>query len=141
MQSNRTRAENHKFYDNLYEKFSSFCDSGEIILMRDFNTRTPILQDNIADGDNSNNNNFCNLPEFYQNDMVMQRNYLDDLVNESETLLTDLCHGANLRMLNCRFVGDLMGFYIFLHYNHCYLSTIDYIIAPESKFVKCSDTN
>ena len=71
----------------------------------------------------------------------MQRNNLDDPVNESETLLTDVCHEANLRMLNVRFVGDLMGFYIFLHYNHCYLSTIDYIIAPESKFVKCSDTN
>ena len=56
MQSNRTRAENHKFYDNLYEKFSSFCDSGNIILNGDFNTRTQILQDYIAVDNNSKTN-------------------------------------------------------------------------------------
>ena len=51
--------------------------------------RTPILQDYIADDNNSNINNFCNLPDFYKNDMVMQRNNFDDSVNESGTLLTE----------------------------------------------------
>ena len=80
--------------------------------MGDFNARTR-LQDYIANDDNSKKNNFYNLPGFYQNKTVMQRNNLDDSVNGSGKLLTDLCPEANIRMLNGRFVGDLMGFYTF----------------------------
>ena len=39
-------------------------------------------------------------------------------------------------MLNGRFVEDLMGFYTFLHDSNCSLSTIDYILTPESIFYK-----
>ena len=77
--------------------------------MGDFNARTSRLQDYIANDDNSKNNNFCNLPGFYQNKTVMQRNNLDDSVNGSGKLLTDLCPEANLRMLNARFVRRSNG--------------------------------
>ena len=70
-------------YENLLEEIISFCDYGDIILMGDFNERTLRLLDCIANDENSKNNNFCNLPDFYENDMVMQRNNLDDSVNES----------------------------------------------------------
>ena len=49
--------------------------------MGDFDART-----SIADDDDTRKSNFCNLPDFYRNDIVMHRNYLDDSVNESGKL-------------------------------------------------------
>lgn len=117
---------------NLENEINHFNNKGEVLLLGDFNARTACDIDFI-EKDSIDLNQFTNdniLPENYPIDFTYKRNSLDQVINMQGKNLLNLCISARLRMLNGRYIGDLMGNYTCISNNG--YSTVDYCIASES---------
>ena len=127
-----------KHYDNdifyLENEINNFSNKGSILLIGDFNARTGCNLDFI-ENDSTEINKFTTqnlLPEYYDTDFVKKRNSVDKVVNLQGKNLLDLCVSARLRMLNGRYIGDLLGYYTCISNNG--YSTVDYCIVSEHLF-------
>ena len=116
-------------YETLESEINLLSSKGHILLMGDLNSRTSANPDFILyDG---NNENICNLlPENYKSDYFMPRKSQDKILNSQGKELLDLCVSAQLRILNGRFIGDLLGNITCL--NQRGNSIVDYAVASES---------
>ena len=70
------------------------------------------------------------LPDNYKSDFQLTRKSQDKIINPQGRDLLDLCVSAQLRILNGRFIGDLLGNMTFFSMKGC--SVVDYAITSES---------
>ena len=71
------------------------------------------------------------MPIFYESKSIKkERINQDKKTNEFGYELRDLCVSANLKILNGRTIGDLLGKYTYVGPKGC--STVDYIIASDN---------
>ncbi|CAG2198042.1 unnamed protein product [Mytilus edulis] len=107
-------------YDNdldfLENEISTFSMNGQIVLIGDLNARTGQRADFIVnESDHINNfDGFDLLLKNYITDSEINRNNKDTSVNTVGTKLLDLCLSSRLRLLNGRFLGDLLGYYTYM---------------------------
>ena len=110
-------------YEDLTNKLAQCLPQGDLILMGDLNARTQTLPDFI----NNENNDHIPVPppELYQTDTeIRDRWNVDTGSNSYGNKFLNLCKSLPLRILNGRFLGDLLGNYT------CFTprgsSTVDY---------------
>ena len=137
-------------YDNdflfLENEINNFCDKGKIVLIGDFNSRTGSYQDYI-ENDSIDLNQFSEndlLPEHYDIDQCSKRNNCDKIYNSQGESLLDLCISSRLRILNGRYIGDILGNFTCFTSNGN--SAVDYAIVsegllPSVKYFKSYDLN
>ena len=84
----------------------------------------------------SDSNDFLPIDNTLQTDSssFIHRYIQDKNVNTNGKHLADLCMINNLKILNGRNIGDLVGKYTCYHYNGS--STVDYIITETDLFDK-----
>lgn len=134
--SNNTDGE---IFDNLRLDLISYSNTGYIVLMGDFNSRTNMLNDYIQ------HDHYCNiesdiLPDFYIHDNEeLIRNNCDSSINENGQSLIDMCIESQLRILNGRMLGDSLGYYTY--YGPRGNSTIDYFVVSNDLLSKFSFVN
>ena len=121
---------NSPHYEDEYQKLEGeinlLTNKGKIFLTGDFNSRSNIYPDFIVDDDN--NENLSNiLPDNYKSDYFLPRKSLDKVINNQGRALLDLCASARLRILNGRFIGDLLGYFTCI--NSRGSSVVDYAVA------------
>ncbi|CAC5370659.1 unnamed protein product [Mytilus coruscus] len=100
-------------YNLLENEISTFARQGEILLMVDMNARTGKCPDFVT-GDSCQINNFDAenlIPDYYEVDTDIARNDQDNVTNVQGKSLLELCIASRLRILNCRFIGDSLGYY------------------------------
>ena len=73
-----------------------------------------MLNDYIQNDDINDNIPECPLPSDYPTDIPIHRAQLDQVHNLHGNLLTNTCKDFQLRILNERFLGHSLGYYIFL---------------------------
>ena len=88
------------------------------------------LGNNFKDYIMSDSNDFLRIDNTLQTDSSIQ----DKNTNTNSKHLADLCMINNLKILNGRKIGDLVGKYTCHHYNGS--STADYIITETDLFDK-----
>ena len=131
---------------NLEREINNFSNKGKIILLGDFNSRTGNSPDYIQN-DSKDINNFTNsnlLPDNYQIDKCFKRLSCDKVTNSQGNNLLDLCISSQLRILNGRYFGDILGNYTCMTSNG--FSAVDYGIVSEGllssvKYFKTYDFN
>ena len=103
---------NSTHYNNEYEHLESeinlLTDKGKILIMGDYNSRTSTGVDFISDDEVSQHMSDI-LPENYKSDIYLSRKSQDKILNSQGKELLNLCASAQLRMLNGRYVGDILG--------------------------------
>ena len=98
-------------WEDLTNKLAQCQQKGDLILMGDLNARTKMLPDFIA---NENNDHIPVPPsDLYEADTAetecIERWNIDTGFNSYGTKLLNLCKNLPLRILNGRFLGDLLG--------------------------------
>ena len=119
----------YNILDQIERETFQYQTKGEIIIMGDINARTGINPDFIA------NDNHDHLPleiPYTLDAPVKQRQSQDKTLDDRGKHLLELCIGGQLRILNGRKVGDLMGYHTSYQYNGS--STVDYGICSLSLF-------
>ncbi|CAG2242536.1 unnamed protein product [Mytilus edulis] len=81
---------------------------GNILIIGDLNARVSNHLDFISDENNIHDDLLNLLPDDYLGDSHIYRNSLDKVLNPHGKQLIDLCIASRLRILNGRFVGDLL---------------------------------
>jgi len=104
-----------------------YKDIGDIILCGDFNARISSEPDHI-------NNDECNFlplfPSYSADKQLLERQSMDSKLDKRGKELIDFCISNQLRILNGRTFGDLMGNFTCFTPNGC--STVDYTIVSEN---------
>ena len=116
-------------YQNLEYEISILSTKGKIMLMGDFNSRISTYPDFIVD-DEDNDKLSHILPDNYKADFNLLRKSQDRVYNSQGKDLLDLCASAQLRILNGRFIGDILGNMTCV--NKRGSSVVDYTITSES---------
>ena len=141
-----TSSHNENDFLILENEIFDFSCKGKIVLLGDFNSRTGEKTDYI-ENDSMDLNRLDNenlLPEDYQIDYCSHRNSQDSIANGQGENLLDLCVSSRLRMLNGRYLGDILGNYTCITYNG--FSVVDYAIVsegllPSVKYFQTHDFN
>lgn len=111
----------------LIEKdISCFKQKGDVLICGDLNARTSTETDFIV------NDSSFHLPLFDSckpDDQIMFRKNMDENTDERGKGIVDLCISNQLRIVNGRFIGDLLGQYTC--FNSHGQSTVDYLISNE----------
>lgn len=111
----------------LIEKdISCFKQKGDVLICGDLNARTSTETDFIV------NDSSFHLPLFDSckpDDQIMFRKNMDENTDERGKGIVDLCISNQLRIINRRFIGDLLGQYTC--FNSHGQSTVDYLISNE----------
>jgi len=102
---------------------------GKIFLTGDFNSRVADTSDFVLNDENIENVKHI-LPHTYISDFHFSRKSQDKIINAQGRDLLDLCVSARLRILNGRFIGDILGNITCLNTNGC--SVVDYSIVSQS---------
>ena len=98
-------------YEDLSNKLAQCLPRGDLVLMGDLNARTQRLPDFLL---NENNDHIpVPPPDLYEADTAETdfRNNIDTGSNSYGTKFLNLCKTLPLRILNGRFLGDLLGNY------------------------------
>ena len=122
---------------DIEAEVSKLSNFGEIALIGDFNARIGASPDYVIE-ESSETKIFQDiLPTDYVNDKFLPRNSLDNIINNQGQNLLNLCMSSRLRILNGRYLGDLLGYNTCFTVNGC--STVDYAVLSESLLssVKC----
>ena len=118
-------------FTTLKKHIASFDKDGIMLVGGgggDYNARTGRLLDFIED--DNRENVFVLQPEIVQNDQVKRKRMnQDNIINKFGHELRDICICTNLKILNGRTIGDLIGQPTYIGPNGC--STVDYVIASE----------
>ena len=110
-----------KLWGYIHEEITAFSALGNIMMTGDFNARTGVLIDYIAQGTMS----YIPLPPDYTLDKFYPRLSQDEQVNNYGKELINLCIASKLRIVNGRLNSD-GGFTCFTPRGN---SEVDYIIA------------
>ena len=125
--SNSERSNSEDLMGELEIEMLHFLQKGDIIVQGDLNARTGDIQETISEDDKE----FLNVPEDYEADEQHNRQSQDlGTVNARGRNLLEICTALNLRILNGRIVGDLVGKKTCFHYNGS--SVVDYVIASKN---------
>jgi exonuclease III len=122
----------HNLFDMIENYLIQFNTLGDTLIMGDFNARTGTLDDydndsNVVDG--------LHVPETSVGvDYLPSRQNCDQIINTRGKLLLELCQATEHRILNGRFIGDLLGYFTFLAHNGS--SSIDYILSNANLLAK-----
>ncbi|CAG2251087.1 unnamed protein product [Mytilus edulis] len=129
----------HDKHNNYYQSYDdNLSNNGinmrllKLALEGDFNSRTGDKLDYIKD-DSLDINNFAQtnlLPDEYKIDNCFNRYSCDKVVNGQGVNLLDLSTSSSLRILNGRYIGDIMGNFTCMTSNGS--SVVDYAIVSES---------
>ncbi|XP_069118915.1 uncharacterized protein [Argopecten irradians] len=103
----------------LKNEISKFSLDGKILLAGDFNARTGNLTDFQKHDDVSPHDVKINKPN--------KRESLDQVINVQGRQLIDLCISSRLRILNGRYLGDLLGNCSCIKHNGS--SVVDYVLT------------
>jgi exonuclease III len=119
-------------FQELENDISSFSTDGNIILLGDFNSRTGVIKDflnsqPITDVSDPLDMNTISILEQARRST---RNSSDLSVNNFGKNLIQLCINTDIRILNGRSIGDLLGCYTSHQYNG--KSVVDYILVSEN---------
>ena len=91
------------------------------------------MQDYIEE--NKDDRNYFDLPEQYKiTQFKRQKCNQDQHKNSYGEKLIDLATSTNMKILNGRTIGDLMGKYTYIGYNG--VSTVDYVLGSEDLLLK-----
>ena len=115
----------------LTKHIASFKKDDIILVGGDFNAHTGRLIDFIED-DNTIND-FVLQPEILQKrkDLIQRKRMNQDKkINKFGRDLRDICISTNMKILNGRTIGDLVGQLTYIGPNGC--STVDYVIGSEN---------
>ena len=102
-------------------------DKGNVLVIGDLNARIANHDDFIADENKIHSSLQDILPEDYVQDFNIDRNSLDKVFNSQGQQLIDLCITSQLRVLNGRFIGDMLGNMTCFKPSGC--STVDYALT------------
>ena len=116
-------------YQNLESEINSLTNKGRILLMGDFNSRTATGADFILH-DECNDRILDILPDNYKSDFYLARKSQDKILNSQGKELLNLCASAQLRLLNGRYVGDILGNMTCFNKMGC--SIVDYAVTSVS---------
>ena len=112
--------------ENLKVDLLQFCDENTpIVLIGDFNARTGNIPDNLEIDPNFD-------PSYLEQSEFKNRNNLDKTVTTHGKNFIDTITSRNLRILNGRFSGDLLG--NFTTYKNGHSSVNDYGVVSENLF-------
>ena len=122
---------NSPYYDDNFLKLETeipqVSDKGNILLIGDLNARIANRSDFIENEDELCGTLQNILPDEYICDFNINRNSVDSVFNSRGQQLLDLCIASQLRVLNGRLIGDMLGNMT------CYkpngTSTVDYALA------------
>ena len=124
---------NSPHYDNEFEHLESeinlLTGKGRIFITGDFNSRTSKELDFILDDEVAENMSHI-LPDNYISDYYLPRKSLDKVLNSQGKELLNLCASAQLRLLNGRYIGDVLGNITCYNAKGC--SIVDYAAASVS---------
>ena len=113
----------------LESEISQLSHKGNILVIGDLNARIAdkldYIENEIDIHDTCTLQNL--LPEDYSCDFNIARNSLDKICNNQGQQLLDLCIASQIRVLNGRFIGDIMGNLTCYKSNGA--STVDYALA------------
>ena len=97
-------------YEDLTNKLAQCLPKGDIILLGDMNARSQTLPDYIVNDDNEHIP--VPPPDLYEADMEIRTRFnMDTGTNSYGAKFLTLCKSLPLRILNGRFLGDLLGNY------------------------------
>ena len=117
--------------ENLRSDLLSFCDENTpIILIGDFNARTGDIPDNLVIDANFD-------PSVLEQTEFKKRNNLDQILNTQGKNFVDTLISNNLRILNGRFTGDLLG--NFTTHKNGHASVNDYGVVSDNFFDRISN--
>ena len=114
-------------YQILEKELSHYSRQGDIMLGGDFNSR---LGKKYTDYIISDTNDYLPVDQDLSLDHDNFRNHKDKNENSYGKLLSDLCITHNLKILNCRTIGDLTG--KFTCFSNNGNSTVDLVLAPNT---------
>lgn len=104
---------NSPYYDDEFLKLeteiSQVSDKRNILLVGDLNARICYRSDFIENEDELSGTLQNILPDEYICDFNINRNSVDSVFNSQGQQLLDLCIASQLRVLNGRFIGDMLG--------------------------------
>ena len=116
-----------EIFEELENDIVEFRSRGAVLLSGDFNSRTGKHEDYIHD----DSDNFFDYS--VENPLVLkQRNNYDNVVNNHDKNLLQICKNFDLRILNGRIRGDTFGNVTF--HSKLGVSTVDYFICDQSIF-------
>ena len=117
-------------WDHIEKEIELYSNAGSVIIFGDLNGRTASKPDFIKQ---DTLNNFENTL-YYETDNIHERNSEDKINNTRGIQILESCIGNNLRIVNGRKLGDLLGKYTCHKFNGS--STVDYVIVSESSYNK-----
>ena len=113
----------------IEEEIIKYSQSGQILLMGDFNARISDAPDYIMNDDDE----YLPIYDDYTYDQTIHTRYSQDKVIDSRGKhLLEICIGNKMRILNGRCLGDTLGSYTCHTYNGS--SVVDYAVASESLY-------
>ena len=122
-----------KYFDpELFEELN-FSSQGSILLLGDFNSRTGKYSDSVCHDGNNSIVNDQSESSFYP----IRRNSYENEINNHGKRLLDICKSAELKILNGRVWGDILGRPTFHGRNG--ISVIDYAICDRGLFSNVSN--
>lgn len=100
-------------FEKIQDKIMTLSQENHILIGGDFNARTGNMQDIIEENDNDTD--VLNLPHNYEVSRYKTlRNNQDQHTNTYGTKLIELATNSNMKILNGRILGDLLGKYTYI---------------------------
>ena len=114
-------------FSNLENEITSIPQNTNILILGDLNARTGEKTDFIENEGSTHEQLYTILPDNYTEDTNYNRNSCDKICNTQGQNLIDLCIASQLRILNGRFIGDILG--NFTCHKSYGASVVDYALA------------
>ena len=114
----------------LFEEIMAFQKKGEVIVQGDFNARTSVISDTIAQ------DRFDTILMGKNNGDIKDRNSQDKVSDFRGKELIELCKSLEMAILNGRKIGDIYGKFTSLQWNGN--SVVDYVIVSQSIYSSIS---
>ncbi|KAK6182742.1 hypothetical protein SNE40_010356 [Patella caerulea] len=102
-------------FQTLQASVNELNDAGDILLMGDLNAKVGNFKDYIPFDDCKHIDQY--LSDNYVSDQTINRKSESKTVNNHGKQLIDICTSSELRILNGRFIGDLLGNPFCFQYN------------------------
>ena len=127
--SSYSKKNTNDIFEIIQEKIMYYSQNNHVMIGGDFNARTGNIQDIIIEDENDIET--LSLPPNYEISTYKRyRNNQDQHTNAYGTKLIELATNTNMKILNGRVLGDLLGKYTYIGYNG--ISTVDYVLCTEN---------
>ena len=115
-------------FEHIQKNIRNLSLDNHIIVGGDFNARVGDAKDYFEE--NQSDIEYLSLPQNYQIcKCKKKRTNQDEHKNKYGEKLTELAITSNMKILNGRTIGDLLGKYTYIGYNGA--STVDYVLCSE----------